>query len=114
MTLLELNYLQGQTLLIVIVVVFFIVKCHSTEYTLYWFIVLDQANEVFGQVQVNVEEVDNLVEELANATAPVGVSQFPQDLEATSSIIGRTVAFLVDNLDSPTPSQLKTVSAIQY
>ena len=69
---------------------------------------------MFGQEQVSVEEVDNLVEELTNATAPMGVSQFPQDLEATSSIIGRTVAFLMDTLNSPTPSQFKTVSSIPY
>ena len=50
------------------------------------------------------------MEELANATTPVGMSsQFPQDLEATTSIIGRTVDFLMDDLDSLTPSQLSTV-----
>ena len=53
--------------------------------------------------------MDNLVEDLANATTPRGVSQFPSDLEVTSSIVDKTVQFLQEDLNSLTPSQLRTV-----
>ena len=64
---------------------------------------------IFNQEQIQSEDVDNLVDGLANATAPQGVSQFPRDLEATTSIIDRTVLYLQDDLSSLTPSQLRTV-----
>lgn len=53
--------------------------------------------------------MDNLVEELAVATQPQGVPQFPQDLEATTDVVDKTVAYLQEDLMSSTPSQLKTV-----
>lgn len=64
---------------------------------------------IFGQDQIQAEDVDTLVEELANATTPRGVTQFPRDLQVTRSVIDRTVEYLQDDLNSLTPSQLRTV-----
>ena len=69
-----------------------------------------KVNEVFGQDNIQGEAVDILIEGLANATTPQGISQFPTDLEATTSIIDRTVLYLQDDLKSLTLSQLRTVS----
>ena len=78
--------------------------------TFFAFSVSMKANEVFGQDNIQGEAVDILVEGLANATTPQGVSQFPTDLEATTSIIDRTVLYLQGDLQSLTQSQLSTVS----